>query len=146
MNADDRDLFAALECAFSTFWDKNEHSGEIPWQAESLMGKIQTYEGDLPQSGAYKPDKMPSVVDKFRKFHVTDEEHFAAKVFMLVPLSLRYFIIVEPLIRRREKVTQKVIAAVLGCSVSQYEKKRARAKIFAVAIARKLAERKRKAA
>lgn len=136
MNAADHELFKVLENAFATYCDKCESRDGIPWQAEGLMGKIQTYEGDLPQSGAYKPDMMPSTVDKYRKFYITELEYFAARMMFKVPKALRDYVVIEPIIRRKENVTQETLAYVCEVSVDQYKKRRGRAKVFLLAIAR----------
>lgn len=136
MNQQDKELFELLESAWVSYYSKCENREEIPWQAEGLMGKIQTYEGELPESGAYKPDMMPATVDKFRKFYITDLEYFAAKMMFKVPKALRDFVMIEPIIRRKENVTQKLIAAICGVTISQYEKRRRRSKLVLLHFAR----------
>lgn len=137
MNRADTELFETLERDWVHFVSKFEASSEIPWQAEGLMAKMQIYLGDLPRSGAYKPDMMPSTIDKYRKIYTTDSERFAMRMIFRVPKNLQKFVMIEPLIRRKEKVTQDVIANVCGCTLDQYKKGRAKAKLFWVYEARK---------
>lgn len=130
MNRADKELFEILERDWVHYVSKCESRDEIPWQGEGLMAKMQIYQGDLPTSGTYKPDMMPSTIDKYRKIPITEAERFAARMAFRVPANLQKHIMVEPIIRRREKITQETIAALCSCTLDQYKKGRAKAKLF----------------
>lgn len=130
MNRADKELFEILERDWVNYVSKCESREEIPWQAEGVMAKMQIYCGDLPQGGSHKPDMMPSTIDKFRKFYITEDESFAARMVFRVPVNLQKFVMLEPIIRRQEKVTQVAIAALCSCTVDQYKKGRAKAKLY----------------
>jgi len=136
MNKADKELFETLERDWVNYVSKHECANEIPWQAESVMAKMQIYKGDLPESGTYKPDTMPATIDAYRKFRITDAEYFAARMMFRVPRNLQKFVMLEPLIRRKEKVTQDMIAAICSCSLDQYKRGRVKAKLYWVFHAR----------
>ena len=130
MNRADTELFEILERDWVNYVSKCESREDIPWQSEGVMAKMQIYCGDLPQGGGHKPDMMPSTIDKFRKIHITEEENFSARMIFRVPVNLQKFVMLEPIIRRQEKVTQVAIAALCSCTVDQYKKGRAKAKLY----------------
>lgn len=98
--------------------------------SRGVMAKMQIYCGDLPQGGNHKPDMMPSTIDKFRKIYITEDENFAARMIFRVPVNLQKYIMLEPIIRRKEKVTQIAIAALCDCTLDQYKKGRTKAKLY----------------
>ena len=130
MNRADTETFEMLERDWVNYVSKCESREEIPWQAEGVMAKMQIYCGDLPQGGNHKPDMMPSTVDKFRKIYITCEEDFAARMIFRVPVNLQKYIMLEPIIRRKEKVTQVTVAALCDCTLDQYKKGRTKAKLY----------------
>ena len=102
MNRIDTETFEMLERDWVNYVSKCESREEIPWQAEGVMAKMQIYCGDLPQGGNHKPDMMPSTIDKFRKIYITEDENFAARMIFRVPVNLQKYIMLEPIIRRKE--------------------------------------------
>ena len=141
MNTKDREVFEQLERDWTTYISKIESMEEIPWQAESVMAKMQAYKGDLPQSGSYKPDTMPGTIDKYRKFYISDGEKFAGRMLYRVPRALRIYVALEPIIKRKEDYTQARLVALLNetgthCTLDQYKKRRAKAKMWWVYHAR----------
>ena len=143
MTPQDSDLIKKIEHDWVYYIEKTTQRDEIPWQAESVMAKIQIYEGDLPQSGAYKPDTMPQTIDKYRKFYITDRERFAARVMVSVPKNLQPFVMFQPLLSGRPKITQETIAALCGCNVVRYRNQRHKAKLYLLQAAHRLRARKR---
>ena len=128
----DNELFEIIERDWVNYYGKCESRDEIPWQAEGMMGKLVTYKGDLPVGGLAF-DGMPVMIDKFRKFHITNDERFARDMMFKVLSSLQLFIMVEPLYRNQvtssgKKITQTILAAALGFSIDQYKKQRGKAK------------------
>lgn len=142
MNHADTVIFETIEKNWIEYFSKCEVRDEIPLRSDGLMSKMQTYHGDLPQGGL-KPDIMPGMIDKYRKFHITEQEHFAFKIMMAVPKPLRPFVMIEPLIRNKpnpktgKKPSQEFIAAYCDCTIDYYKKRRARAKEYLVLEAKK---------
>lgn len=136
MTPQDSDLIKKIEHDWVYYIEKCNSRDEIPWQAESVMAKFQIYEGDLPQSGAYKPDSMPRTIDKYRKFYITDDEKFAARVMVSVPKQLQPFVMFQPLLSGRPNVTQETVAAICGVSLATYRKRRTVAKLMLLGKAR----------
>lgn len=141
MNTVDRELFEQLERDWTTYISKIESKGEIAWQAPHLMGKLVDFEGDLPESGAYKPDMMPATIDKYRKIYISEAEAFAGRMLYRVPRALRIYVALEPIIKRKEDYNQARMVALLNetgtaCTLDSYKKRRARAKVFWVSHAK----------
>lgn len=143
MTPQDSDFIKKIEHDWVYYIEKSTQRDEIPWQAESVMAKIQIYEGDLPQSGAYKPDSMPRTIDKYRKFYITEDELFAARVMVSIPKTLQPFVMFQPLLAGRPKITQELIAAMCGCNLSRYKNQRHKAKLFLLARGHEMKSRKR---
>lgn len=142
MTPQDSDFIKKIEHDWVYYIEKSTHRDEIPWQAESVMAKIQIYEGDLPQSGAYKPDSMPRTIDKYRKFYITEDEIFAARVMVSIPKTLQPFVMFQPLLAGRPKITQETIAAMCGCNLKRYDEQRHRAKLYLLEVGKSKLKRR----
>lgn len=123
-----KDLIKKIEADWSSYFEKCQSQNGIAWEGEGVMAKMIIYQGDLPESGAYKPDMMPSIVDNVRRFYTTHDEHFAARMMFSVPEHLRLFVMVPPL-KVVSGLKQEAKAHLLGCSLDQYKRKRAKAKL-----------------
>ena len=133
MNRQETELFEDLERHWVNYFSKCERRDEIPWRSSHPAGQLVDYLGDIPRAEGNRPDMMPGIIDKYRKFQITHNEQFAARMIFKVPKQLRIFVMLEPLIKNKpnkegKKPSQSVIAAACGCTLDQYKKRRGKAK------------------
>lgn len=137
MNHADTVLFETIEKNWVEYFSKCEARDEIPLRSGDSLSRMIVYQRGL------KPDTMSDVIDKFRKFSISEKEYFAFRMMLAVPKSLRLFVMLEPLIKNKpnpkneKKPTQGVIAALCGCTIDEYKKRRGRAKDYLVLAAKK---------
>ena len=86
-----------------SYVDKSEKHKEIAKGGESLQGKVADFHGDLPVSGAFKPETIGARVDKCAKIVITKEESRSYAIIMEMPLISRYSVTVWPQIKNKIK-------------------------------------------
>ena len=124
-----KDLIKKIEADWSSYFEKCQSQNGIAWEGEGVMAKMIIYQGDLPESGAYKPDMMPSIVDNVRRFYTTHDEHFAARMMFRVPKSLQLYVMIPPL-KAVKNLNQEAKAHLIGCGLEQYKYRRKKAKAW----------------
>lgn len=88
--------------------EKVERIECIAGESPSLLDKIITFHGEMPESSNYKPETIGVKVDQVKRVYITHNERMAYEMIMLVPIQLREYLTLWPQVRgKRNPETDK---------------------------------------
>jgi len=90
------------------FLENTEEQERIAMEGSTLEGKAVDFGGDIPQSGAYKPEALGAIVDRQRKVIISEEMKQAKEMIFSLPLEDRDLITLWPQLKgETNTVTQR---------------------------------------
>lgn len=98
----------------------------IAVEGPTIGGMMADFEGEIPQSSNFKVDGISLKVDRCRKIIITKEQIYANQLIQAIPETLREFITLWPLVRKktnpktRSHFTRSEVALKLNCSLEVY--------------------------
>ena len=106
----------------------NEYNESIANMCERLQGKIHTYQGDLPQSGAYRPETVAAIAERMKT--VTTEQKWAKAVLYSLCVDERMLVTQWIQLRRkvnketRQVFTMREVALIHNMQIEDFKQKR----------------------
>lgn len=147
----DNELFEIIERDFTSFCIKATLRDEALREAPHLNGLLVDFKGDIPRSEGLRPDIMVHIMTVFERNEFTKSELYAKTIVFKLKPQIRMFIESRPVLNANlkkrdenwEYLTHEQVAVVLGLSIQQYNRGRARAKENAVYFVKALREQAR---
>jgi len=108
-----------------TYEAKTEEMDRIINGGPSMLDKLRTFRGEMPQSSQIKPDAISGKADRLKSCRITDDERKARKLLKMLTPREREVLCYWPAVRRKHNHdTQKQwvfgdVAVKLNLSVSQ---------------------------
>lgn len=132
-------MFEIIERDFTLYYAKTITRNAALREAPHLNGLLVEFGGDIPRSEGIKPDIMVRIMTVFERNKYTRSEELAKKLIFKLPKNLQLFVVSriyfnEKLKKEKdwEYLTHAQVAQMLGFSIDQYNRGRARAKQYLV--------------